>query len=121
PGARRAQGARRLPQLRVIQMSKRLAMLEKLAASEPVDSFTLYALALEYRNGGRASDAIATFQRLRDRDPEYVPMYLMARQLLSDEGRGDDAREWILYGLGVATRKGDGKARSELAAALEEL
>ena len=100
-------------------MSKRLEMLEKLARGGSADSFALYALAMEYRKEGRASDALATFESLRARDPEYLPMYLMAGQLLTDEERIAEARGWLEAGIELATRKGDMKAKSELSAALE--
>src|SRR5262245_41954518 len=102
-------------------MSKRLDMLEKLAAAEAVDAFTLYALALEYRREGRAADAMATFERLRVKDADYLPMYLMAGELFGDEGREDEARAWFEAGIALAARKGDSKTRGELEAALERM
>jgi len=103
----------------VTPMNKRLDMLEKLASSGKADSFALYALAMEYRKEGRTDDALSTFAALRARDPDYLPMYLMASQVLVDEGKSDVAREWLGAGLELATRKGDSKARSELANLLE--
>jgi hypothetical protein len=100
-------------------MSKRLAMLENLAASGKADSFALYALAMEYRSAERSEDALATFARLRAKDAEYLPMYLMAGQLLVDLERNAEARAWLEAGIELATRKGDGKAKNELMAALE--
>ncbi|HEX7668896.1 MAG TPA: tetratricopeptide repeat protein [Polyangiaceae bacterium] len=99
--------------------NKRLEMLEKLSSTGKADSFGLYALAMEYRKAGRPSDALRTFETLRECDPEYLAMYLMAGQLLSDEDRDADARVWLEQGIALATKKGDGKARSELMAALE--
>lgn len=99
--------------------NKRLEMLEKLATAGKADSFGLYALAMEYRKTGRASEALATFVTLRDRDSEYLAMYLMAGQLLVEEDRDVEARGWLEAGILLATKKGDSKARSELTAALE--
>lgn len=99
--------------------NKRLEMLEKLARAASIDSFGLYALAMEYRKEGRPSDALATFETLRARDPDYLPMYLMAGQVLADENRATEARSWLETGIVIATRKGDGKTRSELADALD--
>jgi hypothetical protein len=99
--------------------NKRLEMLERLAGSGAADSFGLYALAMEYRKVGRTREALATFEALRDRDPDYLAMYLMAGQLLADEDRHLEARGWLEAGVALATKKGDTKARSELMAALE--
>ncbi|HVU00618.1 MAG TPA: tetratricopeptide repeat protein [Polyangiaceae bacterium] len=98
--------------------NKRLEMLEKLASSPDADSFARYGLAMEYRKAGRIEDALAAFERLRAADAGYVPMYLMAGQMLLDAERTDAAREWLRAGLEVATAKGDSKAKNELAQAL---
>lgn len=99
-------------------MNKRREMLEKMAASGKADSFALYALAMEYSGEHRLEDALRTFQTLRENDPSYLPMYLMAGQLLIDEDRAAEARPWLEAGVALAEKQGNGKARSELAAAL---
>jgi hypothetical protein len=100
-------------------MNKRLEMLEKLLASGKADSFARYALAMEYRKEGRVTDALSCFEDLRTHDAGYLPMYLMAGQLLIDAHRGSEARVWIEQGIVLAKQKGDSKALAELEAALE--
>lgn len=102
-------------------MNKRLEMLEKLVAAGQADSFARYALAMEYRNVGRVEDALSTFGALRDADPQYLPMYLMAGQLLIDQDRREEARPWLVAGMQLAKDKADSKAFAELEAALELL
>ena len=99
-------------------MSKRLAMLEKLAQSGNADSFARYALALEYKGLGRVDDSLATFEALRAADEAYVPMYLMCGSMLLEAGRPDQATTWLERGIVVATRAGDAKALGELGDAL---
>jgi predicted Zn-dependent protease len=99
-------------------VNKRLEMLEKLTSAGKADSFTWYALALEYRKEGRVDDAVATFVTLREHDAEYLPMYLMAGTTLLDHERASEATEWLEQGIVLATRKGDGKALGELQDAL---
>ena len=101
-------------------MNKRLEMLEGLSRAGKADSFALYALAMEYRKEGRGEEALATFQTLRTKDADYLPMYLMAGQLLLEAERSSDARIWLEAGVALAIRKGDGKAKNELEAALSE-
>jgi len=101
-------------------MSKRLALLEKMVASNGADSFTVYALAMEYRALGRTDEALRTFDGLRKKDANYVPMYQMAGQLLVGMGRGAEARQWLEAGIEVARRAGDAKASNELEAALAD-
>jgi predicted Zn-dependent protease len=101
-------------------MNKRLEMLEKLTASAQADSFARYGLAMEYRKLGRAEDALGAFRALREKDPDYLPMYLMAGQLLIEQNDGAQAAEWLRAGIELAKRKGDSKALSELEDALTQ-
>jgi tetratricopeptide (TPR) repeat protein len=98
-------------------MSKRLEFLLKLTATSD-DPFAHYGLAMEYRSLERNEDAIGTFEKLRARSPDYVPMYLMCAQLLEKTGRVDDARAWLTAGIDAARAKRDGHALSELEGAL---
>jgi tetratricopeptide (TPR) repeat protein len=100
-------------------MNKRLEMLERLTASGTADSFGWYALALEYKKLGRTDDALKTFEALAERDPDYLPMYLMAGQLLTGAGRPGEAIGWLERGLDLARRVGNGQAAGELQQALE--
>jgi predicted Zn-dependent protease len=99
-------------------MNKRLTMLETLTQSGKADAFAWYGLALEYKREGRSADALATFQKLRDLHAEYLPMYLMAGQLLLGDERNDEAKEWLRAGIAVAQRQGNQHALGELESAL---
>ena len=101
--------------------SKRLDFLTKMTSSGSTDPFVWYGLAMEYRSLGRSDEALATFEALRERAPDYVPMYLMCGQMLESMGRIDDARKWLSSGLDAAQAKGDGHAMSELKSALDQL
>jgi cytochrome c-type biogenesis protein CcmH/NrfG len=102
-------------------VNKRLEMLEKMLASGSADSFARYALAMEYRKEKRVDDSLRAFEALREVDPSYLPMYLMAGQLLIEAERASDAKPWLEAGIVVAKQKGDGKALSELESALAGL
>lgn len=95
-------------------MNKRLAMLEKLTATATADSFAFYCLGMEYRKEGRVDDAVATFGNLRTRDVGYLPMYLMAGQMLREAGRLAEAATWLEQGIELASEKKDSKALGEL-------
>jgi tetratricopeptide (TPR) repeat protein len=101
--------------------NKRLEFLVKMTSSDQADSFTWYALALEYKGLGKIEDALATFQRLRQRDEDYVPMYLMCGTMLIEAGRRADAKEWLRAGLSAAQKKGDAHALGEIEGALAGL
>ncbi len=97
---------------------KRLAMLEKLTGGGQADSFSWYALALEYSAAQRVDDALKAFQTLRVNDANYLPMYLMAGTMLTQAGRKDEAREWLESGIVMARAKGENHTMSELEDAL---
>jgi predicted Zn-dependent protease len=102
--------------------SKRLEFLQKMTgAGASEDPFVWYGLAMEYRGLERTDEALATFQKLRERSPDYVPMYLMCGKMLEAMSRPADAREWLGAGVEAARAKGDGHAASELEAALGAL
>jgi len=95
-------------------MNKRLAMLEKLTASAAADSFAFYCLSMEYRKEGRVDEALSAFGTLRTRDAGYLPMYLMAGQMLREAGRLEEAASWLTQGIELASQKNDSKALGEL-------
>jgi tetratricopeptide (TPR) repeat protein len=95
-------------------MNKRLVMLEKVTSSAQADSFAFYCLGMEYRKEGRVDDAVATFASLRARDAGYLPMYLMAGQMLREAARLAEAAEWLEQGIALASEKKDSKALGEL-------
>lgn len=100
--------------------SKRLAVLQKATASGG-DAFTWYALALEYKSLGRVAEAVETFRVLREKDPGYVPQYLLCGSTLIEAGQPEAAREWLTAGLEVARVAGDDKAMGEIQEALGTL
>ena len=100
-------------------MNKRLAMLESMVAGGSADAFAWYGLAMEYRRAGRVSDALGTFGSLRERQPDYLPMYLMAGQLLIEQKRPSEAREWLEAGVALARSQNAAHALGELESALE--
>lgn len=102
-------------------MNKRLAFLEQTTQAGNADSFAWYGLGLEYRKEGRFDDAIGAFRTLRDKDPSYLALYLMAGQTLVEAGRGADAKEWLEAGIKLARERGDGKTLGELEGALAEI
>jgi predicted Zn-dependent protease len=101
--------------------SKRLEFLQKLTSSGSVDPFAWYGLAMEYRSLERRDEALATFEALRARNPDYVAMYLMCGQMLEQMGRVEDAKLWLQSGMEAAQKKGDTHALGELEGALGAL
>jgi tetratricopeptide (TPR) repeat protein len=96
----------------------RIDMLLGFIQQKPADPFPQYALALEYKNGGRLDDARATFDRLMAAHPDYTAAYLHAGNTLVALGLRDEARATYERGIAACVRKGDAHARGELEGAL---
>jgi len=101
-------------------MNKRLEYLSKLVQGGTADSFAHYALGLEYKKEQQLDAAIETFAKLRAKDPQYLPMYLMAGQLLVSLGRLPEAQAWLQAGIEVAKAQGNSQALGELQAELAQ-
>jgi predicted Zn-dependent protease len=101
--------------------SKRLEFLLKATAADGPDPLPWYFLAMELRSLSREEEALATFEKLRARAPEYVPMYLMCGQMLEKMGRSKDAKSWLSAGIEAARKKGDAHALGELEGALASM
>ncbi len=99
----------------------RLEKLQDLLALDPTDSFTRYAIGLEYAKAEKYSKAIRTLEELRERDPGYVPNYYMLAGYYRETG--DTSSATLIYNEGIAAARtaGDRHAMSELQAALGAL
>jgi predicted Zn-dependent protease len=102
-------------------VSKRLAFLEKTTSEGSKDPLAWYGLALEYAGLDRLDEALATFEKLREINPKYVPMYLMCGQVLAKAGRAVEARAWLETGVTEARGQGNQHALGEIQEALAGL
>jgi Tfp pilus assembly protein PilF len=83
------------------------------------DSFSRYALALEYVKLGQNDDAVREFETVKTNDPDYVATYFQLGQLYQKLGKSHDAEKTFRTGITVASKIGDEHTRSELEGALE--
>src|SRR5262249_21268822 len=99
----------------------RRELLEQFVAQKPDDAFSRYGLALECMNSGDSTAAAQHFSALLERNPGYVPAYLMYGQLLARESRKDQARRVLSSRIQAATTADTQHARSEMEALLNDL
>jgi tetratricopeptide (TPR) repeat protein len=99
----------------------KIAMLTEILSRNPADAFARYGLAMSYASEGREAEALAEFDRIIERTPDYVPAYQMSAQQLLKAGRPDDARTRLEVGLIAADRTGNRHAASEMQAMLDDL
>ena len=99
----------------------RIEILKGFLKDSPNDSFSRYALALEYVKHGQNDDALREFEAVRNTDPGYVATYYQLGQLYQKLARKHDAEKTFRTGITVAAKAGDEHTRSELETALESL
>jgi Tfp pilus assembly protein PilF len=97
----------------------RIEILKGFLKENSNDSFSRYALALEYVKVAQNEDALREFEAVRNNDPDYVATYYQLGQLYQKLGRTHDAEKTYRTGITVAAKAGDEHTRSELEAALE--
>ncbi len=99
----------------------RLEKLQALLEADPGDSFTRYAIGLEFAKASKYEDAIRTLEELREQDPAYVPTYYMLAGYYHKTGDDESAKLIYKEGIVQARQANDRHAMSELQAALDEL
>ena len=100
---------------------ERIAKLRELIKQDPNDSFSRYALALEYAGLGENVQAATLLEDLTKIDPHYVPSFQQLGYLYQKLDRREDAIAVLKRGIQVAVEEGDLHARSEMQDALDEL
>ncbi len=100
---------------------QRIVKLQALLERDPNDSFSRYALALEYAGVSDISRAIQLLLEVLERDPSYVPAFQQVGYLYQRIGEREKAVEMFRRGMTVAAQQGDHHARNEMQEALDEL
>jgi tetratricopeptide (TPR) repeat protein len=97
----------------------RLATLQAMAREKPDDTFLIFALALEYKSGGKQAESRLYFERLVNEFPDYVATYYQYGKMEEENGNVEQAA--ILYNKGIEKAKasGDQKTARELQQAVD--
>ena len=97
----------------------RIDLLKEFLRENPNDSFSRYALALEYVKLNQLDDARREFETVRDNDPDYLATYYQLGQLYSRLSLRHEAEKTFRTGITVAAKQRDAHTQSELESALE--
>src|SRR5262245_27971451 len=68
----------------------RLQALYALLEQDPANTFARYGLAQALANAGRFEEAVAAYQELMSRTPDYVAAYYHSGQTLEKMGKTDE-------------------------------
>ncbi len=99
----------------------RLEQFKEFVEMDPDDTFSRYALAMEYMSVPDYGEAVRNFEEVIRLDPTYSAAYFQAAIALRNDQRTDQAKRFLQTGIEVAEKKGDWHARDEMRAALDEL
>ena len=99
----------------------RIEILKGFLEENPNDSFSRYALALEYVKLSQNDDALREFETVKTNDPDYVATYYQLGQFYQKLGRHHEAEKTFRTGITVAAKVGDAHTQGELEGALETL
>ncbi|MGE0756822.1 MAG: tetratricopeptide repeat protein [Pirellulaceae bacterium] len=95
--------------------------IEAMLAQDPQDQFLRYTLAMECGKVGDYERSETLFRGLMQDAPPHVPSFLMAAQLLQEQGKIEPAREVLRAGIEVARQQGNTHAAAEMGELLAQL
>lgn len=99
----------------------RLEQFKEFVEMDPTDTFSRYALAMEYMAIFQFQESIEHFREVIRLDPDYSAAYFQAAIASQKVQKLGDARDFLEKGVVVAEKKGDWHARDEMKAALDAL
>ena len=99
----------------------RLQNLLEFNDEQPNDSFTVYAIALEYMNIGELEESKKFFSELLQNHKDYIAAYYHFGKLYEKMNNADAAGETYLLGIRLAEAKRDKHALAELKQAYNSL
>jgi len=100
---------------------ERIKALTDLLLKNPDDSFSRYALALEYNSVGEMERAIAALQELIQRDRKYIAAYHQLGQLYCKVNKTAEAKKIYRQGIELAVEANDLHAKTEMEEELEDI
>jgi predicted Zn-dependent protease len=99
----------------------RRELLEEMLAASPHDTFLRYGVAMELAREGRAADAVARLRSLIADQPNYVPAYFQAAQILLRDAEVANASQLLRDGIAAAQANSDLHAAEEMSALLAQI
>jgi len=97
---------------------KRISTLKSFLEKDQRDTFTRYALALEYLNCNDLEKGISELETILEYDPEYIATYYQLAKSYVNVGEKGKARAVYEKGIELTELKGDTHTNQELRDAL---
>ncbi len=97
---------------------RRISLLKSFLEKDPNDSFSRYALALDYIKLNRLDEAVKEFEYLLAHAPDYTATYYHLGKVYEQQGRIEDAKKVYQNGITLTAQRGESHANKELREAL---
>lgn len=101
--------------------TNKLKQLARQIKDNPGDSFSKFALALEFRKKGEFKKARILFEDILSSDPDYVGVYYHLGKLYEALDRLQDSRDIFKRGIKIAEAQQEMRTESELREALAQV
>lgn len=102
------------------QQSK-IKQLAQQIKNNPGDSFSKFALALEFRKEAEFKKAQILFEDILSSDPDYVGVYYHLGKLYEALDQLNDAKKLYKKGIKVASRQNEQRTEKEIKEALQQV
>ncbi len=102
-------------------MTNRIKILQQFLEEDPHDSFSKYALALEYGKNGDNQKAVLLMISLLESEPEYLPTYYQLGKLFEQTQKSAEALIIYQKGIELAKKKGNMHTANELRGAIDAM
>ena len=99
----------------------KIKQLAKQIKNNPGDSFSKFALALEFRKQDQHKNARILFEDILESDPDYVGVYYHLGKLYEAHDRLNDAEDLYQRGLPKAEEQNKKRTKQELHEALQNV
>lgn|SRR5687768_7154795 len=96
-------------------------MFKEFVDLDPSDTFSLYALGMEYMGISEFENAIRQFDSVIQISPDQPPAYFQAGIASTKLNQKERARNYLKRGIDAAERVNDRHAKDEMQAALDQL
>jgi Tfp pilus assembly protein PilF len=100
---------------------ERIKALAELLTRDPNDSFSRYALAVEYTSEGNTDQAIVELKEVIKRDAAYVAAYRQLGQVYLKLNKTKEAKKFYRKGIDLAKQANDLHAKQEMEEELEDI
>jgi len=99
----------------------KIKQLARQIKSNPEDSFSKFALALEFKKQQNFNNAGILFEDILENDPGYVGVYYHLAKLYEERGQLNDAQKLYQRGIKIADKQDERRTKKELSEALLNL